>query len=289
MAFLKDLFFNTASWQGVIDRLLHDFFLFGKNALICIVLYIIGRKVIQYLNKVIEKVMSSKGLDLSVASFLKSLINITLTVALLIMIVNILGINTTSFVALLASVGIALGMALSGTLQNFAGGVMILLFRPYKIGDYIQAQGQEGTVKEIQIFNTVIITADNRTIIIPNGGLSSNIIVNYNNQESRRVEWVVGVDYGTDFEQAKSVVREILKNEKRILNNPAPAIVMKTLNESSVDIQIRAWVNRLDYWDVYYNINEQVYKNFATHGINIPFPQLTVHLADKINLASEHP
>jgi small conductance mechanosensitive channel len=281
MTSLKDILSNLTSWEGMVDHLLREAFSFGTNILICLVIYFVGRKIIQYVHKLLDKLMSRKEFDPSVASFLKSLINIILTAALLIIIVTRLGIKSTSFVALLASIGVALGMALSGTLQNFAGGVMILLFRPYKVGDYIQAQGQEGTVQEIQIFNTVIVTGDNRTIFIPNGGLSANVIINFNNQTSRRLEWVVGVGYGTDFDLAKSVVRDILKSDARILPDPAPAIVLKTLNESSVDIQIRVWVNRPDYWDVYYSINEQIYKNFATRGIDIPFPQLTVHLADK--------
>jgi small conductance mechanosensitive channel len=275
---LKDIDLKSVSWPDLIDSLLYEAFHLGKNLAICIIIYFVGRKIIKYINLGVGKLMSSKRIDPSVASFLKSLINIILTAALLIMIVNILGINNSSFVALLASVGVALGMALSGTLQNFSGGVMILLFRPYEIGDYIQAQGQEGTVKDIQIFNTVIITSDNRTIFIPNGGLSSNIIVNFNNQKTRRVEWVVGVDYGSDFDRVKEVVRTVLKTDDRILTDPAPLIVLKTLNESAIDIQIRVWVNRPDCWDVYYNINEQIYKTFAAQGIGIPFPQLTVHL-----------
>ncbi|MDR0413077.1 MAG: mechanosensitive ion channel [Dysgonamonadaceae bacterium] len=275
---LKDIDFKLISWPELIDSLLYEAFHLGKNVVICLVIYIVGRKIIKYINFGVGKLMSGKRIDPSVASFLKSLINIILTAALLIMIVNILGINNSSFVALLASVGVALGMALSGTLQNFSGGVMILLFRPYEVGDYIQAQGQEGTVKDIQIFNTVIITSDNRTVFIPNGGLSSNIIVNFNNQNTRRVEWVVGVDYGTDFDRVKGVVRSLLNADQRILTDPAPLIVLKTLNESSVDVQIRAWVNRPDYWDVYYHINEQIYKTFADQGIGIPFPQLTVHV-----------
>jgi small conductance mechanosensitive channel len=227
--------------------------------------------------------MAAKGLDPSVASFLKSLINIILTATLIITIINVLGINSSSFVALFASIGVALGMALSGTLQNFSGGVMILLFRPYRVGDYILAQGQEGTVKEIQIFNTVITTGDNRTIYLPNGGLSSNVIVNYNNQKNRRVELVVGIDYGTDYDKAKAVVLDIVKKDKRIMSDPEPFVAIKTLNESSVDLVIRVWTPREKYWDVYFNLNEQVYKEFGTKGINIPFPQVTVHLAEKEN------
>jgi len=198
----------------------------------------------------------------------------------LITIINVLGINNSSFLALFASFGVAMGMALSGTMQNFAGGVMILLFRPYKIGDYILAQGQEGTVKSIQIFNTVLTTSDNRTVYVPNGGLSNNIIVNYNNQNTRRIEWLIGVDYGTDYDKAKSVIQNIISSDKRILNDPNPYIALKALSESSVDILIRVWVKRPDYWDVYYDMNEKIYKVFEANGINIPFPHLTVHLSE---------
>jgi small conductance mechanosensitive channel len=179
-------------------------------------------------------------------------------------------------------VGVAFGMAMSGTLQNFAGGIIILLFRPYQVGDYIQAQGQEGTVKSIQIFNTIIITSDHRTIYIPNGGLSSNTIINYTSQAKRRVEWTIGVDYGTNYDKTKGVIQDILNADKRILSDPAPFIALKTLNESSVDILIRAWVNRPDFWDVYFDINERIYKGFAAKGIDIPFPQMTVHLANPV-------
>ena len=158
---------------------------------------------------------------------------------------------------------------------------MILLFRPYKIGDYIQAQNQEGTVKSIQIFSTVLTTSDNRTVYVPNGGLSNNIIVNFNNQNTRRIEWSIGIDYGTDYDKAKSILLNILSSDQRILSDPSPYIALKTLNQSSVDLLIRVWVKRPDYWDVYYNTNEQIYKVFATQGINLPFPQMTIHLSDK--------
>jgi small conductance mechanosensitive channel len=283
MTLLEEIHLKAFFQSGLWDAFLHKTFNLGLNIIACIVIYWVGRKLIKYLNRLVGKIMSREEFDSSIASFLKSLISIILTAALLLTIVNILGINTTSLVALLASIGVAMGMALSGTLQNFAGGVMILLFRPYRVGDYILAQGQEGTVKEIQIFNTVIVTSDNRTIFIPNGGLSTNTIVNYNNQKNRRVEWIIGVDYGTDYDLAKTVVRDILNRDSRILANPAPFTALKTLNESSVDLLIRAWVKKDDFWDVYFDVNEQIYKLFADKGINIPFPQLTVHLADKGN------
>lgn len=278
---LKDFHFNASSWPQLLDTLLVEVFRFGLKMVICIAIYMIGRKIIKYLHKAMGKMMVRREFDPSIASFIRSLVDITLTAMLLLAIVNILGINTTSFVALFASIGVALGMALSGTLQNFAGGVMILLFRPYRIGDYIQAQNQEGTVKEIQIFNTIIVTADNRTIYIPNGGLSTNTIINFNNQKNRRIEWTISTDYGSDYDKTKKVIGEIITADNRILSDPAPFIALKTLNESSVDIVIRAWTLKEDYWDVYFTINEQIYKSFSAHNIDIPFPQLTVHLANK--------
>ena len=277
---IKDINLSTISWDSIVDFLTHQALDFGQKILICIVIYIVGKKLIHLLNKALGKLMNNRKLDVSVISFLTSLIDILLTVVLLITIINILGINNSSFLALFASIGIAMGMALSGTMQNFAGGVMILLFRPYKVGDYIQAQGQEGTVKSIQIFSTVLVTSDNRTVYVPNGGLSNNIIVNFNNQDTRRIEWSIGVDYGTDYDKAKSIIQNILSSEKRILNDPSPYIALKMLNQSSVDILIRVWVKRPNYWDVYYNVNEQIYKVFATQGINIPFPQMTIHLSN---------
>ncbi|MCL1932815.1 MAG: mechanosensitive ion channel [Candidatus Azobacteroides sp.] len=277
---LNDINLSTLTWSDLVDFLSHQALDFGQRLLICIVIYIVGKKLIRFLNKALGKLMNSRKLDASVISFLNSLIDILLTVVLLITIINILGINNSSFIALFASFGVAMGMALSGTMQNFAGGVMILLFRPYKIGDYIQAQGQEGTVKSIQIFSTVLTTLDNRTIYVPNGGLSNNIIVNFNNQDTRRIEWTIGIEYGTDYDKAKSILQSILSSDKRIFNDPSPYIAMKALSESSVDLLIRAWATRSDYWDIYYDINEQIYKVFEINGINIPFPNVTVHLSD---------
>ncbi|MDR1552438.1 MAG: mechanosensitive ion channel [Prevotellaceae bacterium] len=272
---------NISWWEQSLHTLRDNVVDFGGKLLLCIIIYFVGRKLIKYIKVLVNKLLSKREFDPSVVSFLKSLIDIVLTAALLITIVNILGINNSSFVAILASAGVAMGMAMSGTLQNFAGGVMILLFRPYRIGDYIQAQGQEGTVKEIHIFNTEITTFDNKTVFIPNGGLSSNVIVNYNNKNTRRIDLTIGVEYGTDYDFAKSTIKDILLSDKRILPNPTPFIALKTLNESSVDILIRVWVNTPDYWDVYFNLNEQIYKIFGKNGIGIPFPQMTVHLAGK--------
>ena len=278
---LKNINLSTLTWADIVEFLTHQAVDFVQKLFICIIIYFVGKKLIRLLNKALGKLMNSRKLDESVISFLNSLIDILLTVVLVITIINILGINNSSFLALFASFGVAMGMALSGTMQNFAGGVMVLLFRPYKIGDYIQAQGQEGTVKSIQIFNTVLITSDNRTIYVPNGGLSNNIIINNNNQDTRRIEWSIGVEYGTDYDKAKSIIQSILSSDHRILNTSNPFIVIKELTENSVDLLIRVWVKRPDYWDVYYDINERLYKIFAVNGINTPSPNITVHLSDQ--------
>jgi len=278
---LSDINLSNITWADIINFLTHQALDFFLKLLVCIAIYIIGKKLIRLLNKALGKLMNNRNLDVSVISFLTSLISILLTVVLIITIINILGINNSSFIALFASFGVAMGMALSGSMQNFAGGVMILLFRPFKVGDYILAQGQEGTVKSIQIFSTVLITSDNRTIYVPNGGLSNNTIVNYHNQHTRRIDWNINIEYGTDYDNAKAVIQSILSSDKRILKDPNPYIALKALNENSVELLIRVWVKRTNYWDVYYDVNEQIYKIFAANGIKIPFPQMKVHLSNK--------
>ena len=176
--------------------------------------------------------------------------------------------------------GVAIGMALSGNLQNFAGGLIILLFRPYKVGDYIDAStGASGTVKEIQIFHTILITPDNKMVYVPNGAMSSGVITNYSNLDTRRIEWNFGVDYGEDFEKVEKILRNIIKADQRILTAPAPFIELGELAASSVNIKVRVWVKSSDYWDVFFYMNQTVYATFNKEGINFPFPQLTVHQA----------
>lgn len=266
--------------QDALTSLIDTSIKFGGRLLLCIIIYIIGKKIIKYLNALFKKLLTRRGIDPSVESFLISLVNIILYIVLFLSIVNILGIHSTSFVAILASVGIAIGMALSGTLQNFAGGVMILLFKPYKVGDYIEAQGQGGTVKEIQIFNTVLTTSDNRTIIIPNGGLSTGIITN-TNQADRRVEWIIGIGYGQDIDKARSFVEILLKSDNRIFSNPTPLIAVNKLNNSSVDLVIRCWTKKENFWNVYFSMNERIYNTFSAENIEMPFPHMTVNMTDK--------
>lgn len=249
----------------------------GERILIATIVFVVGRFLIALLNKFIGRLMDRRKVDVSIKSFVRSLVNILLTVLLIISVVGALGVETTSFAALLASAGVAIGMALSGNLQNFAGGLIILLFKPYKVGDWIESQNVSGTVNEIQIFHTILITADNKMIYVPNGAISSGVVVNYSNQNTRRVEWIVGVDYGEDYNKVEQVARELLMQDKRLLKTPEPFVALHALDASSVNVVIRAWVKREDYWDVYFDINKAIYETFNENGINFPFPQLTLH------------
>ena len=249
----------------------------GKDLLGAIIIYIVGRFIIKQVGRLLARILEKRKLEISVQTFLRSLVSILLNLILAFAIVSRLGVETTSFAALLASAGVAIGMALSGNLSNFAGGLIILVFKPFKVGDYIEGQNANGTVREIQIFHTILTTVDNKVIYVPNGALSSNAITNYSKQETRRAEWVFGVEYGEDFEKVKAVLQRIIDADPRILKDPAPMIALGALSASSVDIKVRAWAKTADYWDVYFDMNKIVYDTFNKEGIGFPFPQLTVH------------
>ena len=251
---------------------------FGIKLVAAIVVLLLGRWVIKLIKKALTKVMTRRKMDPSLSSFLMSLVSVLLTFLLIIAIVGILGVNTSSLVALLASAGLAIGMALSGTLQNFAGGVMIMLFKPFKVGDFISAQGYEGVVNEIQIFNTHVLTPDNKEVILPNGSLSTGAMTNFSKQGTRRVDWSFSIAYGDDYDKAKSLLLRLCDEDGRIQKTPKPFVELGKLNDSSVDITVRVWVDAADYWAVFFSMNEKVYKAFATEGLSIPFPQMDVHM-----------
>ena len=266
--------------EGVLKSLIEHSAELGFAIIKAVIVFVVGRMIINLLNKLLKNILIKRNFDPSVKSFVSSLVNVTLTILLIISIVGALGVQTTSFAALLASAGVAVGMALSGNLSNFAGGLIVLLFKPYKVGDFIDYQGQSGTVREIQMFHTILKTTDNKVIYIPNGSLSSGVIVNYSNQQTRRIDWVFGVDYGTDYDHVKQVLETILAKETRILQEPdKPFIALTALADSSVNILVRVWVKSEDYWSVYFDMNKTVYEVFNKEGINFPFPQLTVHQA----------
>ncbi|MCF0257552.1 mechanosensitive ion channel family protein [Bacteroides heparinolyticus] len=251
----------------------------GGRIISAAIIFFIGRILISLIKKFIAKVLVKRNIDAGIQSFVRSLVNILLTILLVVAVIGKLGVETTSFAALLASAGVAIGMALSGNLQNFAGGLVVLLLRPYKVGDWIESQGVSGTVREIQIFHTILTTADNKVIYIPNGALSSGTVINYSKEDTRRVDWVIGVEYGEDYDKVEETVRRIIAADKRILNTPEPFLALHALADSSVNVVIRVWVKSQDYWGVYFDMNRIIYSEFNKEGISFPFPQLTVHQA----------
>ena len=252
----------------------------GGRILAALIIFIIGKILVNWANKLFAKMLEKRKVEPSIQSFLKSIVNITLLVLLFLAVIGKLGIELTSFAALLASAGVAVGMALSGNLSNFAGGVIILVFRPYKVGDYIEAStGAAGTVTDIQIFHTVLTTPDNKVVFAPNGAMSGAVVTNYSRKDTRRVDFLFGVEYGTDFNQAKSIIMEVNNKDGRILKDPAPFVELGALADSSVNITVRVWVNAADYWAVNFDMNKNVYATFNEKGISFPFPQLTVHQA----------
>lgn len=251
----------------------------GGRVIGAILIFVVGRFLISFIKKMLAKVLTKRHIEPSIQSFVRSLVNILLTILLIVAVIGKLGVETTSFAALLASAGVAVGMALSGNLQNFAGGLIVLLFRPFKVGDWIESQGVSGTVREIQIFHTILTTADNKVIYIPNGALSSGTVTNYSREDTRRVDWVIGVEYGENYDKVEETVRRILAADSRILNTPEPFIALHALDASSVNVVIRVWVNSGDYWGVYFDMNKTIYSVFNKEGISFPFPQLTVHQA----------
>jgi small conductance mechanosensitive channel len=251
----------------------------GLKVLTAIVIYLIGAWLIKKLKKITRALMEKRDVDISLRSFIISLISVALNILLILTIIGILGINTTSFAALIAAGGLAIGMALSGTLQNFAGGVMILLFKPFKIGDFIEAQGYMGTVKEIKITNTLMATPDNKMIIVPNGPLANGIVNNFSRTGVRRVEWKIGLSYGDDLPAAKELILKMMNEDPRVLKEPAePFAALDQMADSAIVIVARAWVKTEDFWDLYFKINEDIYIKYPQNGFNFPFPQMDVYL-----------
>jgi len=262
----------------LIEQGLQIVLTYGPKLLAAIVVLIIGSWVVKGIIGGINKGMSKGGVDTSLRPFLLGLISMLLKAMLIISVLGMLGIEMTSFVAILGAAGLAVGLALSGTLQNFAGGVMILLFKPFGVGDFIDAQGFMGIVSEIQIFNTILKTPDNKTVIIPNGGLSTSSMTNFSSEKNRRVDWTIGIAYGDDVDTARQVIRNLCAADSRILKDPEVFIAVSELADSSVNFAVRAWVKAEDYWGVFFDMNENVYKTFGKEGLNIPYPQMDVHI-----------
>ena len=277
---LKDMLasMEALTMEDVVDKVVSGVISALASILLAVLVFYVGRWLIRKLERIIYKIFEKKNVEASLASFLGSMFNIVAMFLLIITVIGILGINTSSFIALFASAGVAIGMALSGTLQNFAGGVLVLLLKPYKVGDYIEAQGQSGTVKAITLFSTILSTVDNKNIILPNGGMSTGIINNYSKEPLRRVDQVFSVAYGEDYDNVKKVIAELLEADPRVLKDPSYFIGLNSMEASSVNLVVRSWVKSEDYWGVYFDLNEKIYKTFAQKGITIPFPQLDVYM-----------
>ena len=241
-----------------------------------LVILILGWIVIGWVQRIIRKMLSIRAVDSTIGKFLGSVAGIALKVMLLLSVAGLAGIPVTSFIAIISAATLAIGMSLKGTLSNFAGGVSVMLFRPYKVGDFVEGAGQSGTVKEIQIFNTVLTTGDNRTVVIPNNSIATGVLVNYSTQPTRRVEINIGIGYEDDIDAARAVVQGLIDADDRILKDPESMIVVGALGESSVDLKIRFWVNAADFWPTTFAMNESLKKAFDAQGINIPYPQQVV-------------
>jgi len=251
---------------------------YGLKVIAAIIVLVIGLWIIKMVTRRTDKVMEKRNVNVSVRGFLRSLINILLKVMLLISIAKMVGFETTSFIAVLGAAGLAVGMALQGTLSNFAGGVMILIFKPFKVGDLIISQGHLGTVKEIHIFVTVLLTPENKTVILPNAAVSGNDIVNYTTEGVIRVDLVFSISYRSNIKQAKDVLMKILENHPKVLSDPAPFVGVKDLADSAIVLAVRPYSKPADYWDVYFDVYEAGKLALDEAGVTIPFPQMDVHL-----------
>lgn len=265
-------------YQEVLSGLLSQLVWVGLKLLLALAIYFVGRWIVRRVVRLLDIAFEKRHVDTSLRSFLRNTVRVVFSLVLLMVVVQTLGVNVTSLIALFSAATLAIGMALSGTAQNFAGGVMILMMKPYRVGDYISAQGQSGTVREIKLFSTVILTSDNQTIYIPNNSIATAIIDNYSTAELRRVDWTVSISYGDDVDTARRAVLDLLAADARVLRDPEPVVWVAALADSSVNLSVRAWVRNADYWGVFFETNEKIYKLLPEKGIRFPFPQLDVHV-----------
>ena len=265
---------NGSLW-GQITELLSSF---GISLFIALCILVIGRQVIKIVIKVISSALERSNTEDTVRIFVTNLLNTLLMIVVFIAAINQLGIETTSIIAVLGAAGLAIGLALQGSLANFAAGILIVIYRPYKVGDYIQADNHLGTVNDIQIFSTVLRTPDNKLVVVPNGSIMNGSIVNFSNQDTRRIDMVIGCSYEDDIDKVKAVLTDIVAKDDRVLSDPKTRIAVSELADSSVNFIVRPWVKNPDYLDVMYSLTEEIKKRFDEEGISIPYPQSDVHI-----------
>lgn len=267
--------------QEIINYAIEITSSFGLKLLTALIVVIIGKQLVKILLKVIKVALEKANTEETVRIFIANLLNTVFTVIIFVAAINQLGVETTSIIALLGAAGLAIGLALQGSLANFAAGILIVIFRPYKVGDYIEAGTNVGTVKDIQIFSTVLRTPDNKSIVVPNGSIMDGSITNYSEQPTRRIDIIASCSYEDDLDKVKEVLQTILDNEERILTEPKPQIAVSELAESSVNFIVRPWVNSSDYLPVMYSLLENIKKTFDKKGISIPYPQSDIHIHEK--------
>ncbi|MBQ8853164.1 MAG: mechanosensitive ion channel [Alistipes sp.] len=268
----------TTDYNALLNNLIEQALWIGLKIILALAIYYVGKWITRWIIRILDRSFERRNVDLSLRNFLRSMIKVVMTILVILAAIQTLGVNTSSFLAIFASAGLAVGMALSGTLQNFAGGVILLLLRPYRIGDFITAQGQSGTVKAIGLFSTQLSTPDNRIIYVPNSAISSSIVDNYSQPTTRRVDWKVSISYGDDIDVVRKEILAMLTQDKRVLNDPAPIVVLAELGNSAVILSVRAWASNADYWDLFWDINERIYKELPQKGIHFPYPQMDIHV-----------
>ncbi len=262
-----------------INQLISNYLIpWAINIVLALVIFIIGRWIVRLLVSLCRKLLNKSNVDNMLVDFISSIIRAILLLFVIIASLDMLGVDTTSLIAMLGAAGLAVGLALQGSLQNFASGVMLIVFRPFDTGDFIEAGGTTGTVEKISLFSTVLLTPDNREIIVPNGAIYGGTITNFSARDTRRVDMVFGIGYGDDIKKAKDIISKILQSDERILKEPAPAIAVGELADSSVNFNVRPWVKKQDYWPVKGDITERIKLQFDQEGISIPFPQMDVHM-----------
>ncbi len=260
------------------EKIIEFGLIYGADLVLALLVLFIGFWVIKRVVALMRAAMIRKEVDVTLRRFLVNLVGIILKALLIISVASMIGVETTSFIAIIGAAGLAIGLALQGSLANFAGGVLLLMFRPYKVGDFIESQGHSGTVYAIQIFTTILKTPDNKTVFIPNGPIANGSITNYSTEETRRVDMVFGIGYDDDIDKAKKILQSLIDADERIFKDPAPAILLAELANSSVNFKVRTWVKSQDYWGVFFDMHEAVKKTFDKEGVSIPYPQQDVHL-----------
>lgn len=270
---------STQQAEAILSAAYDWLITFGPKVILAIVLLLVGLRVIKSITKLLLKALDKREVDPTLKPFIGSLTGILLKAMLLISVAGMVGIETTSFVAILGAAGLAIGLALQGTLQNFASGVMLLIFKPFKKGDFVDVAGHMGTINAIEIFVTKMLTVQNRLVIIPNSAITAASMTNFSAMDTARVDFSVGISYDSNIKTAKDVITKIFTEEQRVLKDPAPMVVVGNLGDSSVDLTVRVWVNASDYWPVFFDFNERFKIELEEAGISIPFPQMDVHLS----------